>query len=53
MAIKAFTTQTSADGKTLTLALRKPLPAGSYTVKWRVTGVDKTKAAGTVDFAVQ
>ena len=53
MVIKAFTTQTSADGKTLTLALRKPLPAGSYTVKWRATGTDKTSAAGTLDFAVE
>ena len=53
MVIKAFTTQMSADGKTLTLSLRKPLPAGSYTVKWRATGADKSKAAGTLDFAVE
>ena len=53
MVIKAFTTQMSADGRTLTLALRKALPAGSYTVKWSATGVDKTKVAGTLDFAVE
>ena len=53
MVIKAFTTQMSGDGKTLTLALRKALPAGSYTVKWRATGLDKSRAAGTLDFAVE
>jgi len=53
MVIKAFTTQMSADGRTLTLALRKALPAGSYTVKWSATGVDKSRVAGTLDFAVE
>jgi len=53
MVIKAFTTKTSADGKTLTLALRKPLPAGSYTVNWSATGADKSNIAGTLDFAVE
>jgi methionine-rich copper-binding protein CopC len=53
MVIKAFTTKMSDDGKTLTLALRKPLPAGSYTVKWSATGVDRNRVVGTLDFAVE
>jgi hypothetical protein len=53
MVIKAFTTAMSDDGKTLTLALRKPLPAGTYTVKWSATGADNQRTAGTLDFAVK
>jgi hypothetical protein len=53
MVIKAFTKQMSDDGKTLTLVLRKPLPAGSYTVKWSATGADRNRVVGTLDFAVE
>ena len=53
MIIKAFTTALSEDGKTLTLALRKPLPEGSYTVRWSATGADKTKATGAIDFSAK
>ncbi|MFO6447992.1 copper resistance protein CopC [Erythrobacter sp. NE805] len=52
MLIKSFTPAWSADGKTLTLTLAKPLPAGTYEVRWQAAGADGHKASGKVGFTV-
>ncbi len=52
MAIKNFTPAWSADGKTLTLTLKKPLPKGSYEVRWQVASADGHAVNGKVAFDV-
>lgn len=52
MAIRNFTPAWSADGKTLTLTLKKPLPAGTYDVRWQASGADGHPVTGTVTFTV-
>jgi len=52
MAIRNFTPAWSADGKTLTLTLKKPLPAGTYEVRWQASGADGHPVTGTVTFTV-
>lgn len=53
MAIRNFTPAWSADGKTLTLTLKKPLPAGSYEVRWQAAAADGHMMNGTVGFEVR
>ena len=53
MPIRNFTPAFSADGKTLTLTLAKPLPAGTYEVRWKATASDGHPMAGTVKFDVK
>jgi hypothetical protein len=52
MPIRNFTTNWSADGKTLTLALKKPLPSGTYEVRWQAAASDGHPMTGTVEFDV-
>ncbi|WP_301749278.1 copper resistance protein CopC [uncultured Erythrobacter sp.] len=52
MPIRNFTTNWSADGKTLTLTLKKPLPNGSYDVRWQAAGADGHGVSGTLAFTV-
>ncbi len=52
MAIRNFTLAWSADGKTLTLTLKKPLPTGSYEVRWQAAAADGHAMSGTVGFEV-
>ncbi len=52
MAIRNFTVSWSPEGKTLTLALKKPLPAGSYEVRWQAAAADGHAMAGKVSFEV-
>lgn len=52
MAIRNFTPAWSADGKTLTLSLKKPLSAGSYEVRWQAAAADGHAMEGTVAFDV-
>jgi hypothetical protein len=52
MPIRNFTTNWSADGKTLTLALKKPLPSGTYEVRWQAAACDGHPMTGTVEFHV-
>lgn len=52
MAIRNFTPAWSPDGKTLTLTLKKPLPKGSYEVRWRAAGADGHAVTGTLAFDV-
>jgi copper resistance protein C len=54
MVIRNFTASWSADRKTLTLALKKPLPAGSYDVRWQAAAAADGRAMrGTVTFDVR
>lgn len=52
MLIRNFTASWSADGKTLTLALKKPLPAGTYDVRWQAAAADGHAMTGKVTFSV-
>lgn len=52
MAIRNFTPSWSADGQTLTLTLRKPLPAGTYEIRWQAVATDGHAMTGTVGFVV-
>ncbi len=53
MTIRNFTTSWSEDGKTMTLALAKPLPSGSYEVRWQAAAADGHPMSGTVAFEVR
>jgi hypothetical protein len=52
MVIRNFTPGWSADGRTLTLTLKKPLPAGTYEVRWQAAAADGHAITGTVNFTV-
>ena len=52
MLIRNFTASGSADRKTLTLTLKKPLPAGSYDVRWQAASADGHAMTGKVSFDV-
>jgi methionine-rich copper-binding protein CopC len=51
MPIKGF--KTSVEGKTMTLALPRALPAGSYSLTWRIVGTDQHKMEGSYSFNVK
>lgn len=53
MAISGFTSAMSADGKTLTLTMRRALMAGTYQVKWHAVGDDTHRMEGTYAFTVK
>lgn len=53
MPIRNFTASWSADGKTMTLTLKKPLPTGSYDVRWQAAAADGHAMKGTVAFEVK
>lgn len=46
-------TRVSADGKTLSGAPARALPAGAYTVNWRVASSDGHRMTGTTAFVVR
>ena len=52
MPIRNFTASWSADGKTMTLKLKKPLPTGTYEVRWQAAAGDGHAMNGTVTFEV-
>lgn len=41
------------DGKSLTLALKRPLVPGTYSVKWSAAGADAHRMAGELRFSVK
>ena len=53
MAMTGFTTALGADGKTLTLLMKRALPAGSYDLTWFAAGADSHRAEGIVRFTVK
>lgn len=52
MAIRNFKTAWSNDNKTMTLNLAKPLPQGTYEVRWQAAGADGHRMKGTVTFII-
>ena len=53
MVIRNFTTKWSNGNRTLTMALRKPLTAGSYEARWQAAGADGHRMSGMVSFKVK
>jgi methionine-rich copper-binding protein CopC len=53
MVIRNFTANWSDEGKTMTLALKKPLPTGTYEVRWQAAAADGHSMSGTVTFDVR
>lgn len=53
MQIRNFTANWSDEGKTMTLALRKALPAGTYEVRWQAAAADGHGMSGTLIFDVK
>ncbi len=52
LVIRNFTASWSEDGQTMTLTLRKPLPAGTYEVRWQAAAADGHAMSGAVGFEV-
>ena len=53
MAITGFTSAMSADGKTLTLTMRRALTPGTYQLNWHAAGADTHRMVGTFTFTVK
>ena len=53
MAITGFTSAMSADGKTLTLTMRRTLTPGTYQLRWHAAGADTHRMEGTFTFTVK
>lgn len=53
MPIRNFTASWSADGKTMTLTLKKPLPTGTYEVRWQAAAADGHAMSGKLGFRVR
>jgi methionine-rich copper-binding protein CopC len=51
MPIRGFTTK--ATGKDLVVTLPRPLPAGSYELKWHAVAADQHRAEGSYTFSVR
>lgn len=51
MPIRGFTTK--IEGKTLTATLPRPLPAGTYELKWHVVAADQHRIENTYSFTVR
>lgn len=51
MPIKGF--KTAAAGKTLTITLPRPLPAGTYDLKWHAVAADQHRIEGAFSFTVR
>ncbi|AUW59777.1 copper resistance protein CopC [Sphingobium sp. SCG-1] len=53
MKISGFKTALGADRKTLTMALPRALPAGTYKVTWRAVSADGRRAEGSYGFSAK
>lgn len=49
----AVRTTVSEDGKTLSAQLARPLPAGAWTVNWRIASSDGHRMTGSYGFTVR
>lgn len=52
MVIRNFTASWSDEGKTMTLTLKKPLPTGTYEMRWQAAAADGHAMSGTLNFDV-
>lgn len=53
MPIRNFTASWSEDGRSMTLTLVRPLPTGTYEVRWQAAAADSHPMSGTVGFTVR
>lgn len=53
MKIAGFTSQMGADGKSVTLLLKRPLVPGTYKVSWHTAGADTHHMGGNFSFTVK
>jgi methionine-rich copper-binding protein CopC len=53
MKMTGFTTALGADGKTLTLLMKRALPSGTYELKWFAAGADAHRMEGSFPFTVK
>lgn len=53
MPISGFTSAMSADGKTLTLQMRRALTPGTYQLSWHAVGDDTHRMTGSFTFTVK
>lgn len=53
MKIAGFKTSVSRDGKSLVVALPRPLPAGTYDAHWHVVSTDTHRIEGHLTFTVR
>ena len=53
MKMSGFTTAMSADGKTMTLLMKRALTSGTYEVKWAAAGADTHRQEGSFTFSVK
>lgn len=53
MKIAGFKTSVSDDGKTLTAAFPRALPAGNYTLDWHAVSVDTHRVTGKFTFTAR
>lgn len=53
MKVTGFTTAIGKDRKTLTLLMRRALPAGTYRLTWHAVSADTHRIQGTLTFRVK
>ena len=53
MKMSGFTTAMSADGKSMTLLMKRALTRGTYEVKWAAAGADTHRQEGSFTFSVK
>ncbi len=53
MKITGYTSAMSADGKTMTLLMKRALVAGTYELKWAAAGTDTHRMEGSFTFTVK
>ena len=53
MKVSGFTSAMSADGKTMTLLMKRALVAGTYNLKWAAAGADAHRMEGSFTFTVK
>ena len=53
MKVSGFKTSVAADGKTMIVALPRPLPAGTYQVQWHAVAGDTHRITGAYSFRVK
>jgi methionine-rich copper-binding protein CopC len=53
MKMSGLATALSADGKTLVITMKSPLPSGTYKVDWHVVSTDTHRVNGSYSFKVK
>ena len=53
MKMSGLTTKVGADGKTLIITTKAPMPAGGYTLDWYAVAADTHRVTGKLSFTVR